>query len=124
MDSTLPNSPAQLLGNFACKILKKSPYKFHFPKNFRLRRANPENVLRAAIVSIWSPEFGARSYCVDLVSRNAFWAAIEGGALIRDSTVLWICFSPRYLILIFEEEKHSLTPKTRGAILKNVLGGH
>ena len=59
-------------------------------KKFRLRRANPQNVLRAAIVSIWSPEFGARSYCVDLVSRNAFWAAIDGGALIRDSTVMKI----------------------------------
>ena len=82
MDSTLPNSHAQLLGNFTYKILKKSPYKFHFQKKFRLRRANPENVLCAAIVSIWSPEFGARSYCVDLVSRNVFWAAIEGGLLL------------------------------------------
>ena len=82
MDSTLPNSPAQLLGNFAYKIRKKSPYKCKFPKISRLRRANPENVLRAAIVSIWSPEFGARSYCVDLVSRNVFWAAIEGGLLL------------------------------------------
>ena len=76
MDSTLPNSHAQLLGNFTYKILKKSPYKFHFQKKIRLRRANPENVLCATIVSIWSPEFGVRSYCVDLVTRNAFWAAL------------------------------------------------
>ena len=87
MDSTLPKFPAQLLGILLTKSLRNLPYKFHFPKNFRLRRANPENVLCATIVSIWSPEFGVRSYCVDLVSRNAFWAAIDGGALIRDSTV-------------------------------------
>ena len=80
MDSTLPNSHAQLLGNFTYKILKKSTLQMSFSKKIRLRRANPENVLCAAIVSIWSPEFGARSYCVDLVSRNAFWAAIEGGS--------------------------------------------
>ena len=88
MDSTLPKFPAQLLGILLTNSLRNLLYECHFPKKFRLRRANPENVLRAAIVSIWSPEFGARSYCVDLVSRNAFWAAIEGGALIRDSTVL------------------------------------
>ena len=82
MDSTLPKFPAQLLGILLTKSLRNPPYKFHFPKNFRLRRANPENVLRAAIVSIWSPEFVARSYCVDLGSRNVFWAAIEGGLLL------------------------------------------
>ena len=79
MDSTLPKFPAQLLEMLLTKSVRNPPYKFHFSKNSRLRRANPENVLRAAaIVSIWSPEFGARSYCVDLVSRNVFWAAIEG----------------------------------------------
>ena len=74
-----------------------------------MRRANPENVLRAAIVSIWSPEFGARSYCVDLVSRNAFWAAIEGGLLLGTrryslSTTRVpsnFSFSKRYFPLLF-----------------------
>ena len=56
-----------------------------FSKKICLRRANPENVLCATIVSIWSREFGVRSYCVDLVSRNAFWAAIEGGGLLLGS---------------------------------------
>ena len=68
-----------------------------------------------------SQKCAARSYCVDLVSRNVFWAAIDGGgALIRDSTV------PPWPLLKHDMPKNRQKTRIRESLvetgkLKNML---
>ena len=82
-----PKISSATIRNFTYKILKKSPYKFHFPK-------------KCPPVAGRSRKGAARSYCVDLVSRicsaqllcrfglpKSFGQLLRGGALIRNSTV-------------------------------------